>query len=232
MKNKIQNMVEKFKKFWGNFFIRSVVLLITSVAADLALIIYYCIGLSINFAGGTWYTGQICFYALLSAARVLLLIFFVKTIHKDEEKAHVAAAICTVCFLILLGIEMILLANLIYKNNIPLPGTNIIIFINGSYIIAKMIISLTGGVRYRGTLQRQTTLFCCKKYLSRAEGLFLFYVLYGKLIELYQWKNDYDLILSNYMAGILVGAYTIFLGGLLLYKVIRSLKYCTGDIQD
>lgn len=232
MKNRVKDIVEKFKILWDDFFIRSVVLLAASIFADIALIIYNCISLSHNSASATWYTGQICFYSLLFAARATLLIFFAKNKHKNEEKVYVAAAICTIGFLVLLGIEMILLANLIYKNNIPLAGTNIIILINGSYIIAKMITSLTGGVRYRGTLQRKTTLFCCKKYLSRAEGLFLFYVLYGKLIELYQWKNDYDLILSNYMAGILVGAYTIFLGGLLLYKVIRSLKYCTGDIKD
>ena len=234
MKSKFGALFEKIKYYWNNFFIRSLILLVFSLAADAGLIIYNAVCLPRFYHAAAWYSGQILFYSLLFIARGLLLIPFFRYKFKRndfsiEKDADMFAAVSTSCSLFLLGAEIILLALFVYRHEIPLLGTNMLILVNGSYIIFKFVVSFTGSVRYRGILQRRTTLFCCKKYLSRAEGIFLFFILFGKLIELYGWKTDAMLVMVDFWVGILSGIYAVFMGTTLIYKLIRARKHYISD---
>lgn len=230
---KIKALFEKLKDFWDDFYIRSLLLLACSLAADAGLIVYNAVCLLRFYHAVAWYSGQILFYALLFISRGLLLIpfFRYRAVRNDavEKDADMFAAISTSCSLFLLGIETILLAQYVYRHEIPLRGTNMLILLNGSYIVFKFIVSFTGSIRYRGILQRKTTLFCCKKYLSRVEGIFLFFILFGKLIELYGWKGDSMLVNVCYWVGILSGIYAIFMGAVLVYKLSRAKKNTQGN---
>lgn len=230
---KIKALFKKLKYDWDDFYIRSLQLLACSLAADAGLIVYNAVCLPRFYHAAAWYSGQILFYALLLIARGLLLIPFLRyrsARNDDVEKgADIFAAVSTTCSLFLLGIEMILLAQYVYRHELPLQGTNSLILLNGSYIVFKFIVSFTGSIRYRGILQRKTTLFCCKKYLSRAEGIFLFFILFGKLIELYGWKIDSMLVNVNYWVGILSGIYAVFMGAVLVYKLIKAKKNTQGN---
>lgn len=230
---KIRILFEKLKSCWNDFYIRSLVLLACSLAADAGLIIYNAVCLPRFYNAAAWYSGQILLYSLLFIARGLLQIPFLRYRtgrNSDVEKdADAFAAVSTSCSLFLLGIEMIFLAQYVYRHEIPLQGSNMLILLNGSYIVCKFIVSLTGSIQYRGILKRETTLFCCKKYLSRAEGMFLFFILFGKLIELYKWKNDSMLATVDHWVGILSGIYAIFMGAILIYKLMKAKKNTQGN---
>ena len=116
---------------------------------------------------------------------------------------------------------MILLSQLINSQSVPLGGSGFIVLFNGLYIIVKLILSIINARKFKGNIDKKSLLFCSLLYLSCAESLFLFYVLFGKMIEMYGWRDDEMLVTINYVEGLIFGVVSILLGCLLIYKGIK-----------
>ena len=63
-----------------------------------------------------------------------------------------------------------------------------------------------------------------QKYLSISDCLFLFYILFAKLIQLYGWINDPEILFANYLEGIVCGAITLLLALIMIIKYVIKIK--------
>ena len=132
--------------------------------------------------------------------------------------------IVTVTSLILMGIEDILLTQLIYVNGLVLDGPGFIILLNGLIIIIQLIIALIDFIKFRKSSDKNDYLYLASKYLSISDCLFLFYILFAKLIQLYGWINDPEILFANYLEGIVCGAITLLLALITIIKYIIKFK--------
>lgn len=171
-----------------------------------------------------FFSGQICYYALLLLARLLLILFFVKRIKTKKESKDLIVVIVAAISLILIGVEDILLTQLIYVNGLILDGPGFIILFNGLIIIIQLIIALINFIKFRKSSDKNDYLYLATKYLSISDCLFLFYILFAKLIQLYGWINDPEILFANYLEGIVCGAITLLLALIMIIKYVIKIK--------
>ena len=199
-------------RFVRNYYFRSVSIVYGTFAASCAFFAYT----SWEFVRehSVWYSSQVVWFALLAAARCVLL----------WQRKRGGADMCGLqsMFLVLLGIELMLLSFVVYRYAVPMILSFNYVVVGGCYILVKLFVSLGGRRNYREH-SREGDFICCKKQLSRAENLFLFNVLFNRLIAFYGWK-DPSLRLSNLMAGCLFGILVLFAGFLMLLRGRRRLR--------
>ena len=199
-------------RFVRNYYFRSVFIVCGTFAASCAFVFYNAFGFVCE--NSVWYSSQVVWFALLAVARGVLL----------WQRKRGGAEMCSLqaIFLALLGIELMLLSFVVYRYAVPMILSFNYVIVGGCYILVKLFVSLGGRRNYREH-SREGDFVCCKKQLSRAENLFLFNILFNRLIAYYGWK-DPALRLSNLMAGCSFGILVLFAGVLLHLRGRRRLR--------
>ncbi len=199
-------------RFVRNYYFRSVFIVCGTFAASCAYIFYNAFGFAREHS--VWYSPQVVWFALLVAARSVLLW--------QRKRGGADMYGLQAMFLALLGIELMLLSFVVYRYAVPMTLSFNYVVVDGCYILVKLFVSLGGRRNYREH-SREGDFICCKKQLSRAENMFLFNILFNRLIAFYGWE-DPALRLSNFMAGFLFGILVLFAGFLMLLRGRRRLR--------
>ncbi len=202
------------RRCMDNYTFRAFCILCASLAVNLFYLIWNAVLCFVK--AGLWESSQLVWFALLAAARALLLLFYLRKL-KRETCFYVQSVL-----LGLSGIQLILLSFLVYRYNVAPVFSFWYLMVSGGYICVKLVLALTGRRKFRKRTSGGLFLRA-KKYLSLAEGLFLFHLLFNRLIEYYGW-TDGMLLLSNLLAGILYGAIILLLAGLLAVRAFLQMR--------
>ena len=197
------------KKLRSDLVFRALCILCAAFVVNAAYIVYN----AVSFAKepSVWFSAQIVWFSLLAAGRGGLVLLWRKK----------SGRMCLFCapVLALLGIEAALLSFIVYRYAVPMTLTFLYVIVGGVYILIKLCVSLGGRRRYRAKTAEGDLLFC-KKFFSRAENLFLFVLLFHRLIYYYGWQEDGGLRLSCLLAGFACGALSLCMA---LFALLRAL---------
>ena len=209
MKEKIAYFIHIFN---DDYIFRSCVLILFSLFADIVLGGYYII-LALIRPAKLWVLGLAGWYALFSMAKAALFSIFRKK--TDETRKVKVMRNTTVCFLLLMGAEIVCLSAYMFftKTHFILPDSAL--YINGA-ILATIIFSFTGKKFYAAELVGGT-FYRCKKYLSRIEGFFFLILTLQKVIGFFNIENI-SVNFSFFLCSIALCIYSLILAFILIVK--------------
>ncbi len=220
---KVRSIIQLLK---SDYALLSLCLLIGSILVDFFFLIYTLV---LSFVASNyqyWYLGQLGWYSILIVARVILMIFFIKERRATPEnkgKYNDFIELENPIFILLLGIEMFIISFLVYQYNLPMSSSSTLIIINGIYVTIK-VCSAFFGVKYKKVEENQRVYCRNKKYLSRVENIFLFYLVFIKLIDLFGWISSILYKVSFFESG-LISFITVISAIYLTIKNARRIRW-------
>ena len=211
----MQTPVQYAKRIRNDYVFRTRLSLPVSAAASVVTCCYYLItALSVHTM--RWQFGIALWYAVLYFAKLFLIACFAR-----RSFHPIAAAIVTAWFLLALGTCSFFLAQILHFGGVQLTLPNSSIVLNGTIFLST--VSAFSGRRFLRLHTRESAYFRCRKYLARTECLFALILLFVKLIEIYSWTHDSDLLYARYLGGLLISVYALTLCALLCASVTNRL---------
>lgn len=192
---------------------RARALIALSVLADAALVVYDVVCVNLFGRSALWYVGQIVWTVTLASARVAVLIM--ECSPKSGKGRHMEVA--TGASLLCAALEICLLSVYSRKNGVPLPGTSMFVVVDGLYVVVKLVLAFASKTR-DGRGFPGSEVIRCKVLLSRAEVLFLFSILFRRLIEVYGWQDGSFIPQVNLWQGLISGITAAAMGLTLLLR--------------
>lgn len=192
--------------------------LLLSIAVDIIFLIYSIFWLFHNQDMIVWYVGQTGWYATLIAAR---FIIFAACEHENRGKSIANSCILewvTGIFLLIMSGQVFAISYVVYSNDLPMNISGVFVILNGFYVIGKLAYSV---VSKKNTAKKADAFkyLKSKQSLSVAENLFLFTLVFYKLIDMFKWREGRMLILMAFAEGCLAALLICRMGaGFLLRK--------------
>lgn len=227
MMNRMKKVKELTTRFVGDYAWRAAILISASILADAAFFLYYTISFFLSDRD-LWCFFMLFFYFTLALARVTLFLLYRKDAGREEhEYSFVVTAGTSLC---VLGLEICALAVSAYLNGtlISLSNATVItnavlaIITNGFlYNAIRFVVKFIAPFTGRRHMKKQTVqseFFRCKKYLSRAESLFMFMLLLNRIIARANVEMSPALLIVHLVAFLLTGVYAIAAGTMLLLR--------------
>lgn len=165
-----------------------------------------------------WYVGQTGWYATLIAARCIIFVAYEREKRgKSIVDSHILERV-TGIFLLTMSGQVFAISYVVYSNDLPMIISGAFVILNGLYVIGKLTYSV---VSKKNTAKKADAFkyIKSKQFLSVAENLFLFTLVFYKLIDMFKWREGRMLILMAFVEGCVTALLICRMGaGLLLKK--------------
>ena len=230
----MMRVVKKLKslttRFVSDYAWRASVLLFVSILIDGALFAFYA-GIFFTKERDLWYFFMACFYCTLTVSRIALHALYTRAAEREErEYGFEVTAGVSLC---LIGLEICTLAAAAYADGtlITLSNATVItnallaaitngFLYNALHFVVKFIAPFTG-LRRMHEKTVQSEFFRCKKYLNRAESLFMFMLLLNRILARRNTPIDATLLAVHLAAFLCTGIYAIASGAVLFFRAGR-----------
>ncbi|MDE5896443.1 MAG: hypothetical protein K2H43_01365, partial [Clostridia bacterium] len=176
----------------------------------------------------------LCFYLTLTLARVTLYLLYRKDAGREEHEYPFLVAV--VSALALVGLEVCALALSAYVNGTLITLSNaavitntvLAVIANGFLyntirFVVKFIVPFTGR-RHMKNRSVESEFFRCKKYLSRAESLFMLMLLINRLLARQNPSLTPVQSALHLVVFLAAGAYAIISGMMLFFRANKRKK--------
>lgn len=188
-------------------------LLALSVLADAFLVVYDIACINLFGRSAIWYVGQIVWTVTLACARIAILAVEPSPVSGRARRMEVVTSVSLLCT----ALEVCLLSVYSRRSGVPLPGTSTFVLVDGLYVVAKLVLAFASRAG-AGQGGPEATAARCKTLLSRAEVLFLFSILFRRLIEVYGWQDGSLIPQVNLWQGMIAGIAAAAMGLTLLLR--------------
>lgn len=195
---------------------RTRALLALSVLADALLVVYDIACVNLFGGSAAWYVGQIVWTVTLACARIAILAIELSSKGGGERRMEVVTGASLFCT----ALEVCLLSVYSRRSGVPLPGTSTFVVVEGLYVVVKLALAFASKAR-AGQRGPGVTVARCKTLISRAEVLFLFSILFRRLIEVYGWQTGSFIPQVNFWQGMIAGIAAAVMGLTLLLRRSR-----------
>lgn len=192
---------------------RARALIALSVLADGLLVVYDIACINLFGRSATWYVGQIVWTVTLASARMAILFMEHSSASGKERRMEMVTGASLLCA----ALEICLLSIYSRRNGVPLPGTSTFVIVDGLYVVAKLILAFASKSG-TGRGAPGAAVIRCKILLSRAEVLFLFSIVFRRLIEVYGWQDGGFIPQVNLWQGMIAGIAAAAMGLALLLR--------------
>ncbi|MCI1666274.1 MAG: hypothetical protein LKI25_07970 [Atopobiaceae bacterium] len=200
--------------------LRTRALIALSVLADALLVVYDIACVKLFGRSATWYVGQIVWTVTLACARVAILVMDRSSASRKARHMEVVTGVSLLCT----ALEVCLLSVFSRRFGVPLPGTSLFVLVDGLYVVIKLVLSFASKTGF-GRDGSDATAARCRILLSRAEVLFLFSILFRRLIEVYGWLDGSLIPQVNLWQGLIAGIAAAVMGATLLLGPHRKREH-------
>ncbi len=195
---------------------RTILLLLFSITVDIIFLIYSILWLLQDQEMIVWYVGQTGWYATLIAARCIIFAAYER---ENRGKSIVDSRILervTGIFLLIMAGQVFAISYVVYSHDLPMNMSGVFVILNGLYVIGKLAYSVIS----KNTAKKADAFkyLKSKQLLSVAENLFLFTLIFCKLIDMFHWRGGRMLILMAFAEGCIAALLICRMGAGLLLK--------------
>ncbi|HUM85116.1 MAG TPA: hypothetical protein PLN48_15350 [Lachnospiraceae bacterium] len=199
---------------------RTILFLLFSITVDIIFLIYSILWLLQAQDMIVWYLGQTGWYATLITARCIIFAAYEREKRGNRIVDSRILERVTGTFLLIMSGQVFAISYMVYSHDLPMNISGVFVILNGLYVIGKLAYSVFSKKK---TANKEDAFkyLKSKQFLSVAENLFLFTLIFCKLIDMFKWREGRMLVLMAFAEGCMAALLICRMGtGLLLNKKV------------